>query len=66
MICTPHSYCLDDQIEKNEMGGACSMYWGKEMCCNVLVGQPEGKRPIGRPMRRLEDNINMNLQEVGW
>ena len=31
----------------------------------VLVGKPEGKRPLGRPMRRLEDNINMDLQEVG-
>jgi hypothetical protein len=31
----------------------------------VLVGKPEGKRPLGRPRRRLEDNIKMNLQEVG-
>jgi hypothetical protein len=30
-----------------------------------LVGKPEGKRPLGRPRRRLEDNIKMNLQEVG-
>jgi hypothetical protein len=52
MTCTPHSYCSDDQIEKNEIGGACSMYWGKEMCCNVLVGKPRGKRLLGRPMRR--------------
>ena len=31
----------------------------------VLVGKPEGKRPLGRPRRRLEDNIKMDLQEVG-
>jgi hypothetical protein len=31
----------------------------------VLVGKPEGKRPLGRPSRRWEDNIKMNLQEVG-
>ena len=31
----------------------------------VLVGKPEGKRPLGRPRRRWEDNIKMNLQEVG-
>jgi hypothetical protein len=31
----------------------------------VLVGKPEGKRPLGRPRRRWEDNINMDLQEVG-
>ena len=32
----------------------------------VLVGKPEGKRPLGRPRRRWEDNIKMDLQEVGW
>ena len=31
----------------------------------VLVGKPEGKRPLGRPRRRWVDNIRMNLQEVG-
>jgi len=32
----------------------------------VLVGEPEGKRLLGRPRRRLEDNIKMDLQEVNW
>ena len=31
----------------------------------VLVGKPEGKRPLGRPRRRREDNIKMDLQQVG-
>jgi len=31
----------------------------------VLVGKPEGKRPMGRPRRRWEDNIKMDLQEAG-
>jgi len=31
----------------------------------VLVGKPEGKRPVGRPRRRWEDNVKMDLQEVG-
>jgi hypothetical protein len=30
----------------------------------VLVGRPEGKRPLGRPRRRWEDNIKMNLREI--
>jgi hypothetical protein len=30
------------------------------------VGKPEGKRPLGRPRRRWEDNIKMGLQEVEW
>jgi len=32
----------------------------------VLVGKPEGKKPLGRPRRRWKDNIKMDLQEVGW
>jgi hypothetical protein len=32
----------------------------------ALVGKPEGRRPLGRPRRRWEDNIKMNLREVGW
>jgi hypothetical protein len=32
----------------------------------ILVGRPEGKRPLGRLRRRWEDNIKMDLQEVGW
>jgi hypothetical protein len=32
----------------------------------ILVGRPEGRRPLGRPKRRWEDNIEMDLQEVGW
>jgi len=32
----------------------------------VLVGKPEGKRALGRPMRRWEDNIKMDIQEVGY
>jgi hypothetical protein len=32
---------------------------------SVLVGRPEGKRPLGRPRRRWEDNIKMDLIEIG-
>jgi hypothetical protein len=31
----------------------------------VLVGRPEGKKPLGRPRRRWEDNIKMDLREIG-
>jgi hypothetical protein len=31
----------------------------------VLVGRPEGKRPLGRPKRRWEDNIKLDLKEIG-
>ena len=45
------------------MGGACGAYGGGVHW--VLVRKPEGKRPLGKPRRRWEDNIKMDLQEVG-
>ena len=38
---------------------------GERSVCRVLAGKPKGKRPLGRPRRRWEDNITMDLQEVG-
>jgi len=46
--------------------GACSTYGGEERRIQGLGGKPEGKRPLGRSRRRLEDNIKMELQEVRW
>jgi len=39
--------------------------WVRRGVCRVLVGKPEGKRPLGRPRRRWVHNIRMDLQEVG-
>jgi hypothetical protein len=38
----------------------------KRNVCRLLVGKPEGKRPLRRPRRRWVDNIRMDLGEVGW
>jgi hypothetical protein len=38
----------------------------KRNVCRVLVGKPEGNRPLGRPRRRWEDGIRMDLREIGW
>jgi hypothetical protein len=38
----------------------------KRNAYRLLVGKPEGKRPLGRPSRRWVDNIRMDLVEVGW
>ena len=46
------------------MGGACSTYGDKRGVYRVLVGKPEGKRPLGPPKPRCEDNIKMDLKEV--
>ena len=60
-------YCSGDKIEKNEMGRACSAYGGEERRIQGFGGEtwkPEGKRPLGRPKRRWEDNIKRDLQEI--
>jgi len=51
-----------DKIEKNVMGGACSAYRGRRGAYRVLVEKPEGKRPLGRPKCKWEDNIKMKPQ----
>ena len=47
------------------MGWACGTYGWGEGVYRVLVGKPEGRRPLGRPRRRWVDNIRLDLQEVG-
>jgi hypothetical protein len=47
------------------MVGACSTYGERRGVYRVLVAKPEGKRQLGRPRRRWEDNIKMDLLEVG-
>jgi len=47
------------------MDGACSAYGERRGAYRVLVGKPEGKRPLRRLRCRREDNIKMDLQEVG-
>jgi hypothetical protein len=50
------------------------MSWAGHVACmgekrgadRILVGRPEGTRPLGRPRHRWEDNIKMDLQEAGW
>jgi hypothetical protein len=38
----------------------------KRNAYRILVGRPEGKRLLGRPRRRLVDNIKMDVREIGW
>jgi hypothetical protein len=58
-------YCAGDKIENHEMGGVCSSDGEGRGVYMILVGKSEGKRPLGRPRRRWEDNIRIDLQEVG-
>jgi hypothetical protein len=43
------------------MGGVCSTNGEKRNAYRILMGKPEGMRPLGRPRRRWEDNIKMDL-----
>jgi hypothetical protein len=48
-----------DQIKKNEVGGAYSTYGDGRGAYRILVGRPEGKRPLGIPRLRWENNIKL-------
>jgi hypothetical protein len=49
------------------MGRACSTNGEKRSACRILVGKPEGKRPLRRPRRRWEDDSKMDLRDgMGW
>jgi hypothetical protein len=49
--------------ELSEMGRTCGTYGERRGAYRSLVGKPEGRRPLGRPRRRWEDNIKLNLFE---
>jgi hypothetical protein len=49
------------KTRRNEMGRACGSYGEDRIAHRVLVGKPEGKRSLGRPRHRWEDNIKMDL-----
>jgi hypothetical protein len=42
------------------------MKGAKRNAYRILLGNPEGKRPLGRPRRRWVNNIKMDLREIGW
>jgi len=46
---TPHPIFSDDQIEKNELAGACSTYGERKVVYSVLLGKPEGKNYLENP-----------------
>jgi hypothetical protein len=60
-----YSSSSNKEAGDDEMGGTCSTN-GEERNAYRLVGKPEGRRPLGRLIRRWVDNIRMDLVEVGW
>jgi hypothetical protein len=55
----------NDQVKEDKMGRACSTHGEKRNPYRILVGKPEGKRPLGRPRRRWVNNIKIDLREIG-
>ena len=47
------------------MGWSCSQNGESRSAFEILTGKTTGKRPLGRPRRRWEDNIRINLKEIG-
>jgi hypothetical protein len=54
------------KVKEDEMGMACNMNGENRNAYRILVGNTEGKRPLGRPRRRWVNNIKMDLREIGW
>jgi hypothetical protein len=53
-------------MKEDTMGRACSTNGEKRNSCRILVGKPEGKRPLGRPRYRWVGNIKIDLREIGY
>ena len=63
LYCLPNTVRVIKSRRRRRAGHVARMEEGRGEH-KVLVGKPEGKRPLGRPRRRWEDNINIDLQEV--
>jgi hypothetical protein len=56
----------NDQVNEDEKAGHAARMGEKRIAYKLLVGKPEGKRPLGRPRRRWADVIKLNLRQIGW
>ena len=63
MLCTPHQISI---ISKDRLTGHVAHMGERRDAHRVLVGKPEGRRPLGRPTPRWEDNIKTDLRNVEW
>jgi hypothetical protein len=66
MLCILTNFHSDDQIKKNKKGVECGIYGDKRSVYRGLVGRREKRILLGRHIRRLEDNIKIDLQKVEW
>jgi hypothetical protein len=55
---------INYEVKEDGMGRACSTSGEKKNSYRILVGKPEGKRPLGIPRRTWVDNIKMDIREI--
>jgi hypothetical protein len=71
-ICDITFFCSSPNIirtiksRRMRWAGHVARMGGKRNAYRILVGKPEGRRPLGRPRRRWVDNIKVDLREIGW
>jgi hypothetical protein len=53
-------------VKETDMGRTCSINGDVRNAYRILTGRPKRKRPLGRPRRRWEDNINMDVREMRY
>jgi hypothetical protein len=54
------------KLRRMRWAGHVARIGKKRIAYRILVGKPEGKRPLGRPRRRWVDNIKIDFREIGW
>jgi hypothetical protein len=54
------------QSRRMRWAGHVARMGARRNAYRILVGKPEGRRPLGRPRRRWVDNIKMNFRQIGW
>jgi hypothetical protein len=65
LYCSPSIFRMI-KSRRTRWAGHVALLGEKRNAYRILVGTPEGKRPLGSPRLRWEDNIKMDLREAGW
>jgi hypothetical protein len=65
-LCSSPSIIIMIKSRRMRWAGHVARIWEKRNAYRILVGKPEGKRPLGRSRHRCVENIKMDLRESGW
>jgi hypothetical protein len=65
-FCNNRTFALSMRMRRMRWAGHVARLGETRNAYRILVGKPEGKRPLGKPRRRWVENIKMDLGEIGW